>query len=86
MSRKGLFPTGLPFDWILPGLLLIVSRVDFIVFVFFLEAVGVRGYCCMALVPSDRKYVGAVLRGLRWVKSALSRLVAPTQKNKTLRM
>ena len=28
---------------------LIVSRVDFIVFVLFLEAVGVREYCCMAL-------------------------------------
>ena len=30
-------------------LLLIVGRVDFIVFVPFLEAVGVREYCCMAV-------------------------------------
>ena len=30
-------------------LLLIVSRVDFIVFVLFLEAVGVRKYCCTAV-------------------------------------
>ena len=36
------------FDWILLVLLLIISRVDFIVFVLFLEAVGVREYCCTA--------------------------------------
>ena len=36
------------FDWILL-VLLIVSRVDFIVFVLFLEAVGVRKYCCTAV-------------------------------------
>ena len=36
------------FDWILLVFLLIVSRVDFIVFVLFLEAVGVREYCCTA--------------------------------------
>ena len=36
------------FDWILLVLLLIVSRVDFIVFVLFLEAVGVGEYCCTA--------------------------------------
>ena len=34
------------FDWIRLVLLLIVSRVDFIVFELFLEAVGVRKYCC----------------------------------------
>ena len=34
------------FDWIL--LVLVVSRVYFIVFVLFLEAVGVRKYCCTA--------------------------------------
>ena len=45
-SRKRPFSTGLFFDWILL-VLLIVSRVDFIVFVLFLEAVGVREYCCM---------------------------------------
>ena len=48
-SRKRPFSTGLFFDWILLVLLLIVTRVDFIVFVLFLEAVGVREYCCMAL-------------------------------------
>ena len=37
------------FDWILLVLLLIISRVDFIVFVLFLEAVGVREYCCTAV-------------------------------------
>ena len=30
-------------------LFLIVSRVDFIVFVLFLEAVGVKEYCCTAV-------------------------------------
>ena len=46
-SRKRPFSTGLFFDWLLLVLLLIVSRVDFIVFVLFLEAVG-REYCCTA--------------------------------------
>ena len=46
------FSTGLFFDWILLGLLLIVSRVDFIAFVLFLEAVGVREYCCTAIWQS----------------------------------
>ena len=36
------------FDWVLAVLLLIVSRVDFLVFVLFLQAVGVREYCCTA--------------------------------------
>ena len=36
------------FDWILLVLLLIVGRVEFIVFVLFLEAVGVREYCYTA--------------------------------------
>ena len=44
-SRKRPFSTGLFFDRNLL-VLLIVSRVDFIVFVLFLEAVGVREYCC----------------------------------------
>ena len=35
-------------DWILL-VLLIVSQVDFMVFVLFLEEVGVREYCCMTL-------------------------------------
>ena len=45
-SRKRPFSTGLFFDWNFLVLLLVVSRVDFIVFVLFLEAVGVREYCC----------------------------------------
>ena len=48
-SRKRPFSTGLFFDWILHVLLLIVSRADFIVYVLYLEAVGVREYCCTAL-------------------------------------
>ena len=36
------------FDWILLVLRLIVGRVYFIVLVLFLEAVGVREYCCTA--------------------------------------
>ena len=47
-SRKRPFLTGLFFDWILLVLLLIVSQVDFIVFVLFLEAVRVKEYCCTA--------------------------------------
>ena len=43
------FSTGRFFDWILLVLFFIVSRVDFIVFVLFLEAVDVREYCCMAV-------------------------------------
>ena len=42
--RLDFFSTG-----ILLVLLLIVSRVDFIVFVLFLEAIGVREYCCTAV-------------------------------------
>ena len=49
-NRKRPFSTGLFFDWILLVLFLIVSRVDRIVFVLFLEAVGVREYCCTAAV------------------------------------
>ena len=48
-SRKRPFSTGLFFDWILLVILFIVSRVDFIVFVLFVEAVGVREYCRMAV-------------------------------------
>ena len=47
-SRKRPFSTGRFSDWILLVLLLIASRVHFIVFVLFLEAVGVREYCCTA--------------------------------------
>ena len=48
-SRKRPFSTGLFFYWILLVLLLIVSRIDCIIFVLFLEAVGVREYCCTAV-------------------------------------
>ena len=48
-SQKPPFSTGLFFDWIFLVLLLIVSRVDFVVFVLFLEAVGVRECCCKAV-------------------------------------
>ena len=48
-SRKQPFSTGLLFDWNLP-VLLIVSRVDFIAFVLFPEAVSVREYCCCTAV------------------------------------
>ena len=48
-SGKRPFPTGLFFYWILLVFFLVASRVDFIVFVLFLEAVGVREYCCMAV-------------------------------------
>ena len=47
-SRQRPLSTGLFFDWILP-FLLIVSRVDFIISVLFLEAVDVRQYCCMEI-------------------------------------
>ena len=57
-SRKRPFSTGLFFDWILVVLLLIVSRVDFIVFMLFLEAVGVRGSTAVLLYGS-RKSVGS---------------------------
>ena len=45
-SQKRPFSTGFFFDWNLLVLLLIVSQIDLIVFVLFLEAVGVRVYCC----------------------------------------
>ena len=45
----GPFPAGLFFDWILLGLLVIVRRVDFIVFLLFLAPVGVREYFCVEI-------------------------------------
>ena len=48
-SQKRPFSTGLFSAGILPVLLLFGSRVDFIALVLFLEAVGVREYCCMAV-------------------------------------
>ena len=48
-SRKRPFSTGFFFDWWILLVLLIVSRVDFEVFVLFLEVVGVRAYFCTAV-------------------------------------
>ena len=53
------------FDWILLVLLLIVSRVDLIVFVLFLEAVGVREYCCTAVEIGRQLCASRVLREQR---------------------
>ena len=61
-SRKRPFSTGLFFDRNLLVLLLIVSRVDCIVFVLFLEAVGVREYCCTAVE------IGRQLRASRFLR------------------
>ena len=49
LSRKRPFSTGVFFDWIPLILFLVVSRVDFIVFVLFREVVCVREYCCVAV-------------------------------------
>ena len=64
-SRKRPFSTGLFFDWNLLVLLLIVSRVDCIVFVVFLEAVGVREYCCTAVEIGWQLCVSRFLREQR---------------------
>ena len=55
-SRKRPFSTGHFFDLNFLVLLLVVSRVDFIVFVLFLEAVGVEE----ALLYSSRNRLGAL--------------------------
>ena len=69
VSRKRPFPTGLFFDWILLGFLLIVSPVDFIVFVPFLEVVGVREYCCMAVESRWKLYASCVFREQRMLRA-----------------
>ena len=51
LSKTALFDWTF-FNWILLVLVLIVSRVYFIVFVLFLEAVGVRKYCCTVQAKS----------------------------------
>ena len=63
-SRKRPFSTGYFFDWNLL-ILLIVSRVDFIVFVLFLAAVGVREYCCTAVEIGWQLCASRVLRKQR---------------------
>ena len=50
-QSKTALSTGHFLDWILL-VLLIVSRVDFIVFVLLPEAVGVRQYCCCMAVEN----------------------------------
>ena len=62
-SRKRPFSTGFFFDRIL--LVLIVSRVDFVVLVLFLEAVGVREYCCTAVWQSKIGWQFCASRVLR---------------------
>ena len=64
-SRKRPFLTVLFFGWILLVLLLIVSRVDFVVFVLFLEAVGVREDCCTTVRQSKIGWQLYALRVLR---------------------
>ena len=64
-SRKRPFSTGLFFDGNLLVLFLIVSRVDFIVFVLFLEAVGVREYCCKPVEIGWQLCVSRFLREQR---------------------
>ena len=75
-SRKRPFSTGLFFDWILLVLLLIVSRVDFIVFVLFLEAVGAREYCCTAVEIGWQLCASRFLRGNGSANPRPSELVA----------
>ena len=76
-SRKRPSSTGLFFDWVLLVLLLIVSQVDFIVFVIFLEAVGVREG---VLLYGTRKSVGnSVLRAF-FVSNACFTLDEPSSK------
>ena len=64
-SRKRRFWTGFFLDWNLLILLLIVSRVDFIVFVLFLEAVGMREYCCTAVEIGWQLFASRFLREQR---------------------
>ena len=75
-SRKRPFSTGTFLDWILLVLLLIVSRADFIVFVLFLEAVGVREYCCTAVEIGWQLYASAFSASNGSTVSCPSKLVA----------
>ena len=74
-SRKRHFSTGL-FDWIVLVLLLSVSRVDFIVFVLFLEAFGVREYCCIA--DGDRLAALCFARSSRATRASLATNLRPS--------
>ena len=74
-SRKRPFSTEFFFDWILLVLLLIVSRVDFIVFVLFLEAIGVmRYYRCTAVEIGWQLCASRFLREQRLDKPSSQRV------------
>ena len=68
--------TGLGFDWILLALFLIDSSVDFRVFVLFLEAVGVREYCCMA--AENRLAALCFARSSRAMRASLATNLRPS--------
>ena len=72
-SRNRPVSTGLFFDWILL-VLLIVRRVDVIVFVLFLDAVGVREYCCTAGEIGWQLCASRFLRGQRLDKPSSQRV------------
>ena len=72
-SRKRPFSTGFFFDRIL--LVLIVSRVDFMVLVLFLEAVGVREFYCMAI--ENRLAVLCFARSARATRARARRTLVP---------
>ena len=70
-SRKRPFSTGLFFDWVLL-VLLIVGRSDS--FVLFLEAVGVRAYCCTAVEIGWQLCASRFLRKQRLDKPSSQRV------------
>ena len=74
VGRKRPFSIGLFFDWIILGLLFIVSRVDFIVVVLFLEAIGVSEYCCRAAETTVvwKLCASCVLREQRMLRARLT--------------
>ena len=73
-SRKRPFSSGLFLDWNLLVLLLIVSRVDFIVFVLFREVVRVREYCCTAVEIGWQLCASCFLREQRLDKASSQRV------------
>ena len=74
-SRKRRFLTGLFFDWILLVLLLVVSQVDFLVFMLLLEAVGMREYyCCTAVEIGWQLCASRFLREQRLDESSSERV------------
>ena len=73
-SQQRPFSTGKNFDCNLRVLLLIVSRVDFIVFVLFLEAVGVREYFCTAVEIGWQLCASRLLREQRFDEPSSQRV------------